>query len=668
MRDRAFVLALLLVGAVGCRRAVPGGKGTDASIPVGSDASTPTPNPDDPDARVVIDAPSDAGNGAPDAGGPADVGSVPSTRVQPCRLIGIGEPTSMDLSLDGKLAVFGNSIGGVTIIEMSAFAAARTITAHAARVDAVAFSRDGARVASGDRDGRVALWEVATGAARWTAAPLPGRIQALAFSPAGTLWALTPDGLVTIDPVDGAPGAPAQGTSAAAVAFSEDGATIALGQTDGSFRLLRASDRSTHASVAGAHPGGVTALRISADGTRIASGGADGTVALWSPQGSLIRRIAKPGKPVASVDVNADGSIVVIGAADHASAVRADGTVLVEYINFPQYARLSKDGAFLVQMTDVWRVDLSPIDPNNPVRGRAWAGEFLAAAFSPDGRLLAESVFNDVRLWDTETGERVRTLDTNPRLYNPARAIAFSPDGANLARNAADDTIRVLRVSDSALVASYRGAKPSTASLAYSPDGQWLATPGPTAVAFWRVVDGTSGPAGFTGRGGSAPTALAFSNDGTRLGVGDGAGGVTIWSFPSGARIGEFAALSWSIDRIAFSPDGTRVMVVDSALGFASLHAVDGTPVGPLPRAYAPTFSFSADGTYVATVGVVDPSGNLGHNGIWLWSPATGLPLVRVDPTLAGDSFGQPLLVAFAPAGHRLAVMGNGSARLLCLP
>ena len=267
-----------------------------------------------------------------------------------------------------------------------------------------------------------------------------------------------------------------------------------------------------------------------------------------------------------------------------------------------------------------------------------------------------------MRLWDTGTGERVRTLVTNPRLYNSAQAIAFSPDGANLARNAGDDTIRVLRVSDSALVASYRGAKPSSYSLAYSPDGQWLATPGPTAVAIWRIADGASGPSGFTGRAGSAPTALAFSKDGTRLVVGDSGGGVSLWAFPSGARVAEFAAGTAPIEGIAFSLDGTRLTVRSFAL--TALYAVDGTQVSDLARASGS--SFSSDGAYLASVGVVD-SDSVGRSqlGVWLRSPATGLPSMRI--ALAGDP-SQLFGGAFAPGSHRLAVIGLSWAQILCLP
>ena len=326
MRNRALVV-LLLACAVACRKSSPGGKiaGIDASAP-SPDASTPAPNPDDPDAAVAQDAAYDGGSAAADGGAVVDTGAAPDaatpplTRMSPCRLLGVGQPTAMDLSPDGKLAVFGNRSGGVTIFSMSPFAALRTITAHSVLVGAVAFSRDSARVASGDNDGFVALWDAATGAGVWAATGLRGPIQALAFSSSGTLWALTPDGLVAMDASNGTHAAPTPGTSASTAAFFEDGATIALGQADGSFRLLRAADRSTLATVATAHPGGVTALRISADGARIASGGADGTVALWSPQGSLIRRIAKPGKPVTSVDLNADGLSAAQGCSGHPDA------------------------------------------------------------------------------------------------------------------------------------------------------------------------------------------------------------------------------------------------------------------------------------------------------------------------------------------------------------
>ncbi len=665
--------------ALGCGGGSAGGS-HDAAMPIvgdpdrGKDAAATIDVARGLDAGALADA-STGPDGSAD-GSPGD-GYPPPTPVptQPCRLLGIGAPTSMDLSPDGTLAVFGSSAGGVTLIPMASFVARRTITAHAASVTAVAFSSDSATVVSGDAEGNISLWSVADGGALWTAPPVGGPVQTLAFSPSGTLWALTPAGLVAVNGRDGTHAAATAGTSATIAALSPDGRTIALGDPDGGFRVLRASDLSTLAAVAGAHPGGVTALRISANGQRMVTGGADGTTALWDLQGSLIARVPLPGAPVTSVDLDADGSILVAAAAtsEYAGAFKPDGTVLTEAITFPIYARLSLDGGYVVTMTNAFRADRVPIDTNDLTNTLVWQDYFQSVAFSPDGRYLAEGVDDDVRLWDTETGEMVRILDTTaPPLYTPPPAIAFSPDGATLALNDGNYGTYLLDVADSALVASYPIGR-SQRSLVYSPDGQWLATTGPSAIVLLRVSDGSSGPTTFVGSTGQTPTAVAFSSDGATLAVGDAGGMVSLWSFPAGALIERFAALSTRIQQIAFSADGTRLAVADPS-GVQVLFTPSGTKIASLATAGSPSFSFSADGMFVANVapgpGVPGPYGGTVHYPqLTLWSPATGMPLLGLVPQSPGDStlYYNGEIVDFAPSGHRV-LAADFVGRIFCVP
>jgi hypothetical protein len=76
--------------------------------------------------------------------------------------------------------------------------------------------------------------------------------------------------------------------------------------------------------------------------------------------------------------------------------------------------------------------------------------------------------------------------------------------------------------------------------------------------------------------------------------------------------------------------------------------------------------SFSSDGAYLATVGAVDfDSVGRGLLGVWLLSPATGLPSMRIA---FRDPFAQILGAVFAPGSHRLGVIGISSAQILCLP
>jgi WD40 repeat protein len=68
--------------------------------------------------------------------------------------------------------------------------------------------------------------------------------------------------------------------------------------------------------------------------------------------------------------------------------------------------------------------------------GRAAA----AAAFSPDGRILATAIDSSIRLWDTATRRQIGTpMTAGP---GPAYAVAFSPDGRTLATAGGDGAAR----------------------------------------------------------------------------------------------------------------------------------------------------------------------------------------------------------------------------------
>ena len=611
------------------------------------------------------------------AGGAAGAAQNPaiSVAITPCRLLGIGNVDAMDVSPDGTLVAYGSLEGAVTLLGVADFVARRTITAHAAIVTAVAFSPDSTRIASADAAGDVALWNVADGSPVWSATPLGGSVEGLAISASGTIWALTAQGLFPLDGATGVhPSAAAAGTVAAALALSPDGKTLALGGTDGGVKLLAAPDLTPTASIAAANPGGVTALRVSGDGTKLVTGGADGTTALWDLQGNLLARVSQPGQPATSVDVNADGSLLA-ASENRTPSVRAfkpDGTVLADWNVFPFFTRLSVDGKYLISMSHGGRVDRDPVDGTQTAQAAVWDDFYTAAAFSPDGRYVAEAVYDDVRLWDTQTGEMVRLLDATPPIVTPADGLAFSPDGSALARNDYNHNLWVLGTADSSLLADYTGANGGY-SVAFSPDGQWLATVGSSTVLLWHVSDGASGPTGFVGSAGKAPTALAFSPDGQTLAVGDAGGNVVLWSFPGGAMVTQFPAVTGTVQQVGFSPDGTRLAVTNEG-GPPVLLGLDGTKIAGWPQGLSPSFAFSFDGDYLATINqgsaVTEPNGGTYEEvDILLSSPVTGKPAATYTSVIntPNQSFFLEGILAFAPHDHRLLVASELGA-ILCLP
>ncbi len=254
----------------------------------------------------------------------------------------------------------------------------------------------------------------------------------------------------------------------------------------------------------------------------------------------------------------------------------------------------------------------------------------LGVAYSPKGdRLATCGLDQTARLWDATDGRELFTLRGHEA---PVKCVAFSPDGTMLAsggddersismgvRGGDDRTVRLWDVASGNDVRVLKGHKGGVLTVAFRPDGLWLATAGrDRTIMIWDVSTGREVRT-LHGHSG-AVTSVAWSPDGSRLVSGSTDGTVRTWDATSGAEVLRLRGHVQTVTGVAFHPDGKRVASCEGTwanmphvrLWDATIQRQDARVVtghsGPITD-----MAFSPDGSLIATAdeGVEDAPGRL---------------------------------------------------------
>jgi WD40 repeat protein len=275
-------------------------------------------------------------------------------------------------------------------------------------------------------------------------------------------------------------------------------------------------------------------------------------------------------------------------------------------------AAASEDGT-----AQIWEIEnMSKPGEGELLRGHT--GSVNSISFSPDGEtLVTGSDDKTAKMWNVKTYQELFTLSGHP---DQLKAVAFSPDGSRIATGSEDGATKIW----SANV----GHRASVEGVAFNTYADRLATVSIDGkVVVWDVN--------------SQDEVLEFSNVKPR---------------EKNRSVSKSRVITSPHTGISFSPDG-RLLAVTSNGQTSIWNAEIGQIIGAVSHVGSYSCAISADGRYLATVGLANIDANNSPDNapnVIIWD----LNSLKQKYSLNGDAKGV-YAVAFSPDNKRLATIGE---------
>lgn len=479
-------------------------------------------------------------------------------------------------------------------------------------------------------------------------------------------------------------------------AFSINGKLIATGGLDGMIKIWETESGLEVRSIKATNYG-IYSLSFSPDSLIIASGSSTGDITLWDvTNGNLVKSFSNSPIEINSIKFSSDGKLLAAGGYEKITLWEVEGGQEFKIIEGPKFKKFTtvdfslndnllaarnEDGT--ASIWDVYNGQLLKIFKEQKY--------ISTVAFSPDGKVLAGSVDLNLKFWNVETGQEIKTIKlsdwvvtslafsadgvtlaggSNGNLIlwdwregneikkfkgNEFSSVAFYPNGKILAGSIDSKTVNVWDVSSGQITWSLRSRTSEVELFAVSPDNKLIAWADNRETI--KLVDLQSGQLLKTITGHKKDiTSIIFSPDSNFLATGSLDKTIKIWDVKSGLEIKTFNGHSNPVTALSFSSNGEvlasgsldkTVKIWDTATGL-ELKTIKIQELNQ-KGAYIKTLEFSSDSKTLASVtgGVYIEKNGENDNKIIVWNVETGNKL----RTFNGDSTS----VAFSTNGKTIA-------------
>ncbi|XP_024165370.1 WD40 repeat-containing protein HOS15 isoform X1 [Rosa chinensis] len=326
-----------------------------------------------------------------------------------------------------------------------------------------------------------------------------------------------------------------------ACAWSPSGSLLASGSGDSTARIWNIASGSCRSSIqneparvlkhfkgrANEKSKDVTTLDWNDDGTLLATGSYDGQARIWGRDGELMTTLIRHKGPIFSLKWNKEGDYLLSGSVDKTAIVwdiktgewkqqfefHSAPTLDVDWRDNTSFATCSTDGT----------IHVCKVGENQPIKTfLGHQGEVNAIKWDPTGSLLAScSDDHTAKIWSMKQDKclhdlkehvkeiyTIRWSPTGPGSHNPNQQLV-------LASASFDSRIKLWDVELGTLIYSLYGHRDPVYSVAFSPNGEYLASGSmDKCMHIWSVKEGRIVKT-YTGNGGIFE--VCWNKDGDKI-------------------------------------------------------------------------------------------------------------------------------------------------------